>query len=104
MRRRRRELEKSCHPRAYFFIVIPWLDHGSQARVERVGAVASASASFGLGPMVKPWDDGKNERRRMKRLQITPLGWAAYVIAASVIVVDQASKYWVVQVFRLPDK
>jgi signal peptidase II len=59
--------------------------------------------------MVKPWDDerrdqGKNEDRAVKRLQITPLGVAAYVIAASAIVVDQASKYWILHVFRLPEK
>jgi signal peptidase II len=35
---------------------------------------------------------------------VTPLGWTAYAIGALVIVLDQWSKYWIVQVFRLPDK
>jgi signal peptidase II len=31
------------------------------------------------------------------------LGWTAFLIALVVIAVDQASKYWVLEVLRLPD-
>jgi signal peptidase II len=37
-----------------------------------------------------------------RRLEVTPLGWTAYAIAAAVIVLDQISKYWILEVFRLP--
>ena len=37
-----------------------------------------------------------------RSLEISPFGWTAYVIAAAVIVLDQASKFWILQVFRLP--
>ena len=33
---------------------------------------------------------------------VTRLGWLAYLLAVLVIVADQASKYWVVEVFQLP--
>ena len=36
--------------------------------------------------------------------RITPLGWAAYGLAAVVAVLDQASKYWVLNVLHLPDR
>ncbi|HTK36658.1 MAG TPA: signal peptidase II [Caulobacteraceae bacterium] len=34
--------------------------------------------------------------------QVTPNGWLAYGLAAAVIVVDQASKFWILQVVDLP--
>jgi signal peptidase II len=36
-----------------------------------------------------------------RKLQITPLGWLAYGIAALVIVLDQLSKFWIVEVLGL---
>ena len=33
---------------------------------------------------------------------VTRFGWMAYGLAAAVIVIDQVSKYWIVEVFRLP--
>jgi signal peptidase II len=33
---------------------------------------------------------------------VSRLGWAAYAVALLVIVADQASKYWILEVFRLP--
>lgn len=33
---------------------------------------------------------------------VTRLGWLAYLLAVLVIVADQASKYWVLEVFQLP--
>jgi signal peptidase II len=33
---------------------------------------------------------------------VTPYGWLAYGLAATVIVVDQISKFWIVQVVHLP--
>ena len=35
--------------------------------------------------------------------RITPLGWAAYALAAVVAGLDQASKYWVLNVLHLAD-
>jgi len=40
----------------------------------------------------------------MRKLHVTPLGWAAYAVAAMVVVLDQASKFWILDVFRLPDR
>jgi len=37
-------------------------------------------------------------------LGITPLGWGAYALAAVVVALDQLSKYWVLEVLRLPDR
>jgi len=34
---------------------------------------------------------------------VTKLGWIAYGLAIGVIILDQASKYWVLNVLRLPD-
>ena len=36
--------------------------------------------------------------------RITPLGWAAYALAAVVAALDQASKYWVLNVLHLADR
>ena len=33
---------------------------------------------------------------------VSRLGWTAYVVALLVIVADQASKYWILEVFQLP--
>jgi signal peptidase II len=33
---------------------------------------------------------------------ITKLGWMALVLALAVVVIDQASKYWILEVFSLP--
>lgn len=35
-------------------------------------------------------------------MKVTKLGWAAYVLAFAIIVVDQASKYWILNVLDLP--
>jgi signal peptidase II len=34
----------------------------------------------------------------------TRLGWSAYLLAALVVVLDQASKFWVLRVFDLPSR
>ena len=34
--------------------------------------------------------------------RVSRFGWLAYGLAAAVIVVDQISKYWIVEVFHLP--
>jgi signal peptidase II len=39
-----------------------------------------------------------------RKLEITPFGWTAYVIAVSVVALDQVSKWWILEVFRLPAK
>jgi signal peptidase II len=39
-----------------------------------------------------------------KAVQVTPLGLAAYGLAAAVIVLDQLSKFWILNVFDLPAK
>lgn len=33
---------------------------------------------------------------------ISRLGWTAYLVAILIIVADQASKYWILEVFKLP--
>ena len=33
---------------------------------------------------------------------VSRLGWTAYVLALLIIVADQASKYWILEVFQLP--
>ena len=33
---------------------------------------------------------------------VTRLGWLAYLLAVLIIVADQASKYWILEVFQLP--
>ena len=38
------------------------------------------------------------------RPALTRLGWFAYALAALVIVLDQLSKYWILNVFDLPSK
>jgi signal peptidase II len=35
--------------------------------------------------------------------RITPWGWRAFAIAATVIALDQLSKYWILSVLRLPE-
>ncbi len=35
---------------------------------------------------------------------VTRLGWAAYALAVAVIVIDQLSKFWILDVFALPDR
>jgi signal peptidase II len=40
----------------------------------------------------------------MKPPAVTPLGHLAYILAAMVIVLDQAVKYWILAVFRLPER
>lgn len=34
---------------------------------------------------------------------VTKLGWIAYGLAIGVILLDQASKHWILNVLRLPD-
>ena len=35
---------------------------------------------------------------------VTREGWAAYALALTVIVLDQLSKYWILEVYHLPDR
>jgi signal peptidase II len=35
---------------------------------------------------------------------VTRLGWTAYALAALTVVLDQASKFWILEVFQLPAK
>jgi signal peptidase II len=35
---------------------------------------------------------------------VTRLGWAAYLLAALVVMLDQASKFWILNVFDLPSR
>jgi signal peptidase II len=35
---------------------------------------------------------------------VTKLGWSAYLLAALVVALDQASKFWILEVFQLPYK
>ena len=35
---------------------------------------------------------------------VTRLGWAAYALAVAVIGIDQLSKFWILNVFALPDR
>ena len=35
---------------------------------------------------------------------VTRLGWAAYALAVAVIAIDQLSKFWILNVFALPDR
>ena len=37
-------------------------------------------------------------------MKVTKLGWSAYLIAAAAVVLDQASKFWILNVFDLPLK
>lgn len=36
-------------------------------------------------------------------MQVSKLGWQAYGLAALVVVLDQASKYWILSILKLPD-
>ena len=49
-------------------------------------------------PMTAEGQTAPAERR------ITPWGWRAFAIAAVVIVADQLSKYWILEVLRLPER
>lgn len=35
-------------------------------------------------------------------MKVTKLGWTAYALALLIVVIDQASKHWVLDVFQLP--
>lgn len=37
-------------------------------------------------------------------MKVTKLGWSAYLIAAAAVALDQASKFWILNVFDLPLK
>jgi signal peptidase II len=40
----------------------------------------------------------------MRRFEVGRLGLYAYALAATVIVLDQITKFWVLEIFRLPEK
>jgi signal peptidase II len=37
-------------------------------------------------------------------MSISRMGWAAYVLALAIVVADQASKYWILEVLKLPEQ
>ena len=39
-----------------------------------------------------------------KPAAVTRLAWAAYALAAAVVVIDQFSKFWILEVFALPSR